>query len=105
MASENIIMAMVKAGGNRQECHEHIRTLAQEAGAVVKQQGGDNDLVERICQTDYFAPIHGKLNELLDPATFIGRAPEQVTRFLSEEVHPALQPYQDSMDQQSKLNL
>ncbi|XP_033630235.1 adenylosuccinate lyase-like [Asterias rubens] len=105
MASENIIMAMVKAGESRQECHEHIRTLAQEAGAVVKQQGGDNDLVDRIRKVGYFAPIHARLDDLLDPATFIGRAPEQVTRFLNEEVKPAIQPFEGSMEATSKLAL
>ncbi|XP_035760205.1 adenylosuccinate lyase-like, partial [Neolamprologus brichardi] len=59
MATENIIMAIVKAGGNRQECHEKIRVLSQEAAAVVKQEGGDNDLLARIQRDPYFAPILG----------------------------------------------
>lgn len=109
MATENIIMAMVKAGGNRQvpalfvalkndprppdpvqlvfilgsrcssqDCHEKIRVLSQEAAAVVKQQGGDNDLLERVQKDPYFAPILGQLDSILDPKTFIGRAPQQV---------------------------
>ncbi|XP_068673213.1 adenylosuccinate lyase-like [Montipora foliosa] len=78
MASENIIMAIVKAGGNRQECHEKIRVLSQESGAVVKEQGGDNDLVDRIKNCEYFAPIHSKLDAILDANTFTGRAPQQV---------------------------
>ncbi|XP_048754650.2 adenylosuccinate lyase-like isoform X2 [Ostrea edulis] len=77
MATENVIMAMVKAGGNRQDCHEQIRVLSQEAGRVVKQEGGDNDLVDRIKKSDYFKPIHDELSSLLDPKTFIGRAPSQ----------------------------
>ncbi|XP_071477011.1 adenylosuccinate lyase-like [Diadema antillarum] len=105
MASENIIVAMVKEGGNRQVCHEHIRQLSQEAAAVVKEQGGDNDLVERIKATPYFAPIHNRLTELLNPATFIGRAPEQVTRFLKEEVEPALAPFKDVLDTMAELNV
>ena len=52
--------------------------LSQEAGAQVKQHGRDNDLVERIRASDYFAPVHSKLEKLLDPLTFIGRAPQQV---------------------------
>ncbi|KAG7239394.1 hypothetical protein INR49_029160 [Caranx melampygus] len=88
MATENIIMAMVKAGGNRQDCHEKIRVLSQEAAAVVKQEGGDNDLLARVQRDPYFAPILGQLDALLDPKTFIGRAPQQVARFLSEEVRP-----------------
>jgi len=63
---------------NVQECHEHIRVLSQEAGSQVKQHGKDNDLVERIQATAYFSQIHDKLSELLNPATFIGRAPQQV---------------------------
>ena len=61
-----------------QECHEQIRVLSQEAGQVVKQEGGDNDLVERIQRSDYFKPIHSQLESLMDPKTFIGRAPSQV---------------------------
>nr|CAD7194315.1 unnamed protein product [Timema douglasi] len=79
MSTENIIMAMVKGGADRQECHEHIRVLSHEAGARVKQEGLDNDLVERIKRTPYFSPILPQLNNLLDPATFVGRAPEQVS--------------------------
>ena len=59
MATENVIMAMVKAGGDRQICHEQIRVLSQEAAAVVKQEGGDNDLIDRIRASEYFAPVHG----------------------------------------------
>nr|KAG5714657.1 hypothetical protein BaRGS_000145 [Batillaria attramentaria] len=77
MATENIIMAMVKAGGDRQECHEQIRVLAQQAGNRVKQEGEDNDLVERIKDSKYFAPVHDQLDALMNPATFVGRAPAQ----------------------------
>ncbi|KAJ2354282.1 adenylosuccinase ade13, partial [Coemansia sp. RSA 2611] len=93
MATENFIMAMVRNGGDRQECHEQIRVLSHEAAAVVKQQGGDNDLIERVRACAYFAPIRDELDALLDPATFIGRAPEQVDRFLADFVAPALAPY------------
>ncbi|KAG8223351.1 hypothetical protein J437_LFUL001229 [Ladona fulva] len=82
MSTENVIMAMVKAGGDRQECHEQVRVLSHQAGAVVKQQGLDNDLVERIKKTPYFAPILPILDSLLDPNTFTGRAPEQVMKLL-----------------------
>ena len=61
-----------------QECHEQIRQLSQEAAKVVKEEGGDNDLVERIQGHKYFNPIHDQLQKLLDPSTFIGRAPQQV---------------------------
>uniref|UniRef100_A0A3P9BGL1 Adenylosuccinate lyase n=1 Tax=Maylandia zebra TaxID=106582 RepID=A0A3P9BGL1_9CICH len=84
MATENIIMAIVKAGGNRQECHEKICVLSQESAAVVKQEGGDNDLLARIQRDPYFAPILGQLDALLDPKTFIGRAPQQVQHVQSD---------------------
>lgn len=78
MSTENIIMAMVQAGGDRQVCHEKIRVLSQEAGAQVKQHGLDNDLIDRIRADVYFSPIMNQLDALLDPTTFTGRAPDQV---------------------------
>ncbi|XP_037952562.1 adenylosuccinate lyase-like [Teleopsis dalmanni] len=95
MSTENIIMAMVKAGGDRQECHEKIRVLSQEAGSQVKQYGKDNDLVERVRNDSYFAPILSQLKEILDAKTFIGRAAEQVDEFIAEEVEPVLLRYHD----------
>ena len=105
MATENIIMAMVEAGGDRQECHEEIRVLSHEAAAVVKQEGGDNDLIERVKKTAYFAPIHDKLDSLLDPSTFTGRALQQVDRFISEEVTPLLAPWSEHLDGKAELNV
>uniref|UniRef100_A0AAY4ANT5 Adenylosuccinate lyase n=1 Tax=Denticeps clupeoides TaxID=299321 RepID=A0AAY4ANT5_9TELE len=105
MATENLIMAMVKAGGNRQDCHEKIRVLSQQAAAVVKQEGGDNDLLARVQADPYFTPILGQLDSLLDPKTFVGRAPQQVTRFLAEEVRPLLEPYKNKMDLKIELEL
>ncbi|XP_001607992.1 adenylosuccinate lyase [Nasonia vitripennis] len=94
MTAENVIMAMVKAGGDRQVCHEKIRVLSHEAGAQVKQHGKDNDLIERIRRDKYFEPILGQLDALLEPSTFVGRAPEQVLEFLQEEVYPVLANYE-----------
>lgn len=93
MATENIIMAMVAAGGNRQECHEKIRQLSQKAAERVKMEGLDNDLVERVKTDPYFSPIVNKLDVLLDAKTFIGRAPEQVYEFISREIEPALKNF------------
>ena len=101
MSTENIIMAVVQAGGDRQVCHEKIRVLSHEAGAQVKQRGMDNDLIDRIRADAYFAPVLDQLDALLDPATFTGRAPDQVTEFLAEEVRPVITRYQ----QAGKLNL
>jgi adenylosuccinate lyase len=97
MATENIIMAMVSAGGNRQECHEKIRTLSQKAAERVKMDGLDNDLVERVKNDPYFTPIVNKLDVLLDSKTFIGRAPEQVYEFISREVEPTLKNFQTNI--------
>lgn len=61
-----------------QDCHEKIRVLSQQAATVVKHEGGDNDLLARVQADPYFAPILGHLDNILDPKTFIGRAPQQV---------------------------
>lgn len=97
MATENIIMAMVEKGASRQDVHEEIRVLSHQAAAVVKQEGGDNDLIERIKKTEFFAPIHSELDSLLDPSTFVGRAPQQVEKFLANDVKKALEPFKDSI--------
>lgn len=104
MATENIIMAMTKSGGDRQICHEKIRILSHEAGAQVKQHGKDNDLVERIKQDKYFQPIFGQLDHILDANTFTGRAAEQVQEFIDEEVSPILCKYKNKI-QTSQIQL
>ncbi|XP_043281937.1 adenylosuccinate lyase [Venturia canescens] len=98
MSTENIIMAMVKAGGDRQVCHEKIRVLSHEAGAQVKQHGLENDLVERVKKDPYFAPIIDKLDDILDPSTFIGRAADQVIEFLDSEAYPIINKYSNVLD-------
>jgi len=105
MSTENIIMAMVKAGGDRQVCHEKIRVLSQEAGAQVKQHGKDNDLVDRVRNDPYFAPILNQLGDILDARTFTGRASEQVDEFLEEEVQPVLAHYADALKSVQNVQL
>ena len=95
MATENIIMAMVEKGASRQECHEEIRVLSHQASDVVKQEGGDNDLIERIKNTKYFEPIWAELDTLLEPSTFVGRAPQQTEKFIKMDVTEALAPFKD----------
>ncbi|KNE54270.1 hypothetical protein AMAG_17640 [Allomyces macrogynus ATCC 38327] len=97
MATENIIMAMVKKGGDRQECHEQIRVLSHQAAAQVKQMGLQNDLIDRIKKTEYFKPIWNDLDALLEPSTFVGRAPQQVDSFVGM-VKDTLKPYQAIVD-------
>lgn len=97
MATENVIMAMCKRGGDRQVCHEKIRVLSHEAGEQVKRYGRDNDLVQRIRGDAYFAPIMDELEELLDARTFIGRADVQVEEFVRDEVAPVLAAYKEEL--------
>ncbi|CAI8013584.1 Adenylosuccinate lyase [Geodia barretti] len=105
LASENIIMSMVKLGANRQECHEQMRVLSMEAGAQVKTFGLENDLVDRIKASEYFLPIREKLDELLNPVTFVGRATPQVEGFLEKEVYPAIESYKLDLDASAQLTL
>uniref|UniRef100_A0A060THS4 Adenylosuccinate lyase n=1 Tax=Blastobotrys adeninivorans TaxID=409370 RepID=A0A060THS4_BLAAD len=90
MATENIIMAMVEKGGDRQECHEKIRVLSHQAAKVVKEEGGDNDLIDRVKKDSYFEPVWADLDKLLDPSTFVGRAPQQAQKFVEKTVAEAL---------------
>ncbi len=90
MATENIMMECVKAGGNRQELHERIRVLSMEAGKNVKEEGKENNLIELIKGDSLFAAVHDKLNEILNAENFIGRAPSQVVEFIENEVRPIL---------------
>ncbi|MDD2403755.1 MAG: adenylosuccinate lyase [Victivallaceae bacterium] len=95
MATENILMAAVKAGGNRQDLHEAIRIHSMEAARRVKEEGAANDLIDRIKNDDHFAVIKAQIDELIDARAFVGRAPEQCLDFLNEQVAPILEKYQD----------
>ncbi|MCH5148390.1 MAG: adenylosuccinate lyase [Clostridiales bacterium] len=90
MATENIIMECVKAGGDRQEIHERIRVLSMEAGKNVKEYGKENNLIELIKEDNLFKAVHGKLDKIIDKKKFIGRAPSQVVEFIKHEVEPIL---------------
>ncbi|KAF0451694.1 Adenylosuccinate lyase [Gigaspora margarita] len=105
MATENIIMAVTKKGGDRQECHEMIRVLSHQAASAVKEEGKENDLIERIKKTEYFKCIHDEIDSLLDPSTFIGRAPQQVDKFIKEHVNPALELYSEILKQDKHVTL
>jgi adenylosuccinate lyase len=93
MATENIMMAAVKAGGNRQELHEAIREHSMEAARKIKEEGGDNDLLDRLKTDKLFAAIADKIDDLVNPREFVGRAPEQVTEFLNADIYPLLEKY------------
>lgn len=91
MATENIMMECVKAGGNRQELHERIRVLSMQAGKNVKEEGKDNNLIDLIKADSMFAPVHSKLDDILDAKKFIGRAPSQTVEFIENEIMPILE--------------
>ena len=91
MATENILMAAVTAGGDRQLLHERIRQHSQAAAAAVKLQGRPNDLIQRLSGDNAFADID--LEAALDPAQFVGRAPQQVDEFVEQVVMPIRQRY------------
>ncbi len=86
MATENILMQAVEAGGDRQHLHERIRVHSQEAGKQVKQFGRDNDLISRLKSDPDFAQVNVDL--ALDPSKFVGRAPEQVDEFVRDVIDP-----------------
>ena len=93
MATENIMMECVKAGGNRQELHERIRVLSMEASKNVKVEGKDNNLIDLIKADDMFSAVKDRLDGILDAKNFIGRSPEQVEEFLSAEIDPILEKH------------
>jgi adenylosuccinate lyase len=103
MATENILMDAVAAGGDRQDLHERIRRHSQAAAAVVKQEGGRNDLIERLAGDKAFAKVN--LKAALDPAKFIGRAPEQVDEFLAEVIAPILRRYPDALGDEAEVEV
>ncbi len=86
LITEEIIVAMVEADANRQEVHEKMRVLAQEAGRLVKKEGRDNELLSMLKADPYFALVHRSLDSLMDPTRFLGTAVEQVEEFVGEEV-------------------
>ena len=91
MATENIMMDAVKAGGDRQELHELIRMLSMEAGKNVKEQGLDNHLLELIAAEPAFGLTLAELNATMEPSRYVGRAPKQVEEFLTEVINPILE--------------
>lgn len=101
MATEVILMECVKTGGDRQELHEAIRVHSMAAGAVVKDEGKPNDLMDRIANDPLFASVHSKLDSMIDPILFVGRAPEQVDEFIQEEVDPILSSNAELLNIQS----
>ncbi len=103
MATENILMAAVQAGGDRQELHERIRRHSQAAAREVKERGRANDLIDRLGGDDAFAALD--LDALLDPSAFVGRAPQQVDAFIAQAVEPVREQYADVLSQAGDLKV
>ncbi|MCR5593598.1 MAG: adenylosuccinate lyase [Saccharofermentans sp.] len=98
MMTENIMMEATKRGGNRQELHEEIRQLSMQAGAVVKQEGKPNDLLERIAADPKFGLTMDDLMKVADPKLYIGRCPQQVEAFINEVIKPILDSHKDDLE-------
>ncbi len=105
MATENIMMECVKAGGNRQELHEQIRVLSMEAGKNVKVEGGENNLIELIKKDEMFKPVWEHLDEILDAKKFIGRAPSQTVEFIENEIDPILEKHADLLGEKGDVRV
>ena len=105
MATENIMMDAVKAGGDRQELHERIRTLSMEAGKNVKVNGGENNLLELIAADPAFNLSLEDLKASMDPSRYTGRAKEQTEEFLSEVIRPVLKENEALLGVTAEINV
>ena len=105
MATENIMMDAVKMGGNRQELHEKIRELSMIAGANVKREGKENNLLELIARDPAFNMSAEDLEKTMDPAKYVGRAPLQVEKFLEEIVQPILEENQELLGMKAQIHV
>ena len=105
MATENIMMDAVKAGGDRQELHERIRQLSMEAGRNVKEKGLDNNLLELIAADPAFGLSLEDLQACMEPSRYVGRAPKQVDEFLSEVVNPILDANKEDLGMTAEINV
>ena len=103
MATENIMMDAVRAGGDRQELHERIRELSMQAGRVVKEEGGDNNLLELIAGDPMFGLTKEELEKTMDPVRYIGRAPYQTEKYLRDVVQPVLDANREVLGWQSEI--
>ncbi len=105
MATENIMMDAVKAGGNRQELHERIRELSMEAGRNVKVEGQENNLLELIAGDEAFHMTLEDLQKTMEPARYVGRSKEQVEAFLKNVIHPLLDENKELLGMKAEINV
>ena len=105
MATENIMMDAVKKGGDRQELHEKIRQLSMQAGAHVKQEGKENNLLELIAADPAFQLSLEELQASMEPSKYVGRAPRQVTKFLEDVIQPILDENKELLGVKAEINV
>ena len=105
MATENIMMDAVKAGGDRQELHERIRTLSMQAGKTVKEEGKENNLLELIAADDAFGLTLDELKESMDPSKYVGRSTRQVEVFLRDVINPILDENKELLGVKAEINV
>lgn len=105
MATENIMMDAVKAGGDRQELHERIRTLSMEAGKNVKEEGKDNNLLELIAADPAFHMTIEELESCMEPSRYVGRSEIQVTAFLQDVVNPVLEENKELLGMEAVISV
>lgn len=105
MATENIMMSAVKKGGNRQELHERLRVHSIEAAKQVKEEGLENDLIDRICDDPSFQLKKEEIASILDPIHFVGLSIPQTEEFVSEVVCPVLERYKDLLGEKAELSV
>ena len=105
MATENIMMDATKAGGDRQELHEKIRQYSMEAGAVVKREGKENDLLQRIAADPAFGRTLEELESLMEPSLYVGRAPQQTEEYINEIIKPLLEANKDELGLTAVINV
>ncbi|WMJ23274.1 adenylosuccinate lyase [Paludicola sp. MB14-C6] len=105
MATENIMMAAVKKGGDRQELHEKLRLHSIEAAKMVKEFGMDNDLIERICNDSSFNLSKEEIGSILVPKNFVGRSIEQVDEFIEDYIQPIRRKYKNDLGENAELTV
>ncbi len=105
MATENIMMDAVKAGADRQEMHEKIRTLSMEAGRRVKEEGQENNLLDLIAADPAFPQTREELEQSMEPSRYVGCAPRQVEKYLEEEVKPVLDAHRDALGLTAEISV
>lgn len=105
MATENVMMDAVKRGADRQQLHERIRVHSMAASRVIKEEGGENDLLSRIAADSIFGVSLDELNAIVRPEKYVGRAPQQTQEYIEEVVNPALKEYNFIPEEKTEINL